>query len=132
MGEGVNLLYLRSAYPTAAGATVAGTATQGTVPAEAQIAGQALASPAEQEISNAINIGNLGNPVVGLLVFGGMTVGIMYAMRAAGEGAEFANIKASAGNILIISLVSIGGIPLWKMIATKIKIPGFSSWVLAV
>jgi hypothetical protein len=56
----------------------------------------------------------------------------MWVAHRFGEAGEFSNIKASAYNVLLISLVAVAGIPVWKFMFTRFRVPGVSEWVLSV
>lgn len=122
----VNMLYGRQIYPTLGGETAGDLATGPFAPrAEAQ-ARQAT------EVDAALTIGGQTNPLMGLAVFGALVVGVMLLAQHLGEGEDFRNIRASAYNVLVISLVAVAGIPVWKFLFTRVKVPGVSAWVLSV
>jgi hypothetical protein len=62
--------------------------------------------------ANAVPSGNL---FVGLAVFIVLLLAIMFTAHRVGDEGEFSNIKATAYNCLLISLVALAGIPIWKM-----------------
>jgi len=118
----VNYLYGRNIYPTLGGETAGDLATGplGLVRSRAETAqAPAPAGPAP-------------NVLTGLLVFAVLTAAIMWVAHRFGEAGEFSNIKASAYNVLLISLVAVAGIPVWKFLFTRFRVPGVSEWVLSV
>ena len=86
----------------------------------------------DDQVRRALTIGGQASPLIGLLVFGGLTVGIMLIANNVGEAGEFSNLRASAYNIALISLIATAGIPLWKFVFTKWPVAGVSTWVQAV
>lgn len=125
----VNMLYARQIYPTLGGETAGDLATGPFAPrAEAQTA----ATTGHPDVDAALTIGGQASPLMGLVVFGGMVVGIMLLAQHLGEGEEFRNVKATAYNALVISLLAVAGIPVWKFVFTRVKVPGVSTWVLSV
>lgn len=88
-------------------------------------------NPNDMHVQEALQIGGQASPLMGLVVFVLMIVALTYIFgRYGGEGA-FSNIKGSAYNVLLISLVAVAGIPVWKYAFTRIKVPGVSTWVLS-
>lgn len=122
-----------SIYP-GSGASIAASATgsgkrllsvsgSGSNAAAASAAGAGVAFPA-------------GNIVVGLIVFVALTAIVMFAVHKWGEG-EMSNIRASAYNILIISLIAAVGLPVikigvWKLADVGVPLADHAAtWVLA-
>jgi hypothetical protein len=91
-----------------------------------------MSAKAEPVQAAAASIGGQANPLIGLLVFGGLTAGVMLAAHKVGEPRGFKNIQASAYNILVVSLIAVVGIPVWKYLLTRFPVPGVSTWVQAV
>lgn len=117
----------RNVYPTFGGPSLGDIATGdsiGPFPAEIET-GQA-------EVDAALAVGGQASPLMGALVFLLLIVATMWVMHRFGRDGEFANIKASAYNALIISWIAILGIPIWKALFTRVKVPGISTWVHAV
>ena len=62
------------------------------------------------------NTGPAPNFFVGLIVFAVFLLVIMWVMHRFGpDDGEFKTIRASAYNVLLISLVAVVGIPVWKI-----------------
>ena len=68
------------------------------------------------------------------LVFVGLLVLLMYAAKhgSGGEGKEFASLRPSAYNVLVVALAAIVGIPILKFGFAKVPIPAVQAWVSAV
>ncbi len=123
---GINTIGSGSVYPLYGPQTDFGF-SDGAAPSDSVNGG-----PGDQEVAQAVSIGGTASPGIGLLVFGGLAVGVMAIAHHVGNDGEFANIKLTALNILVISLVAVAGIPVWKALFTKLKVPGVSTWVLSV
>ncbi len=82
-------------------------------------------------IENALNIGASGSPVVWWGALAVMLVALMYGAQKLGTDGEFGNLKLSAYNIFTISLASIIGINLFKLLFTKFPIPGLTTVVMS-
>lgn len=61
-----------------------------------------------------------------------LLLGLMYGARRLGEASEYANLKLSAYNVIIISLAAIVGISFWKVVFSKVEVPGLSDIVMGV
>ena len=126
----IDYLSLRNIYPTAQRETVANVATgPGAITAEAITT---VPAAAEGEVGQALLIGGQANPLVGLAVFAGMVIMAMLIGQHLGDAEEFRNLRLSAYNVVVTSLIAVAGIPLWKAIFTRVKLPGVSTWVLSV
>jgi hypothetical protein len=78
-----------------------------------------------------------GNLAAGLLVFVVLTALVMFVVHKwGGESKDFSNVRASAYNIFVISLIAVVGIPVIKVGAWKLAdmgVPGFdhvATWAL--
>jgi hypothetical protein len=70
----------------------------------------------QQGSASASNAPPQGNIFHGLLIFAALLAIIMFVVhRFGGDSDDFSNVRASAYNILIISLISLAGIPLWRL-----------------
>lgn len=76
--------------------------------------------------------GIFGQPLTWWLVFAVMLIGLMFVAKRAGQGAEFGNIKASVYNIAVITLAAAVGIGFLKVIAGKVNLPGFTTYIQAL
>jgi hypothetical protein len=79
-----------------------------------------------------------GNLVIGMVVFVVLIVVLMFVVHKwGGESGDFSNIRASAYNVLVISLIAVVGIPvikvgMWKL--ADLGLPGadhLATWALA-
>jgi len=123
----INVLPGRNVYPTYGGPSLGDIATGadvGPYPAEIEVGGG--------ELDQALMIGGQASPVMGLVVFAALLLLIGFIAHRFGEAGAFSNIKTNAYNVIFISLVAVAGIPLWKFLFTKVKVPGVSSWVHSV
>lgn len=84
------------------------------------------------EISKAAAVGAQGNPIVALLAFAAMLVLLMWGAHKVGSDEDFKNIRMSFFNVFVIGWAAILGIWGWKIVFTRIKVPGFSTIVLGV
>lgn len=127
--SGVNSLKLRSAYPRAAGLT---TGEVGTSTASPSAPNSPRANVAGNEVMRAAQVGVTGSPLLALAVMTIMLFALMFiAKRIGSEGATFASIKLSIYNIFVITLAAIIGLNFFKLVFTKLKVPGVSAAVLA-
>jgi hypothetical protein len=84
------------------------------------------------QVDRALAVGGQASPLAGLLVFAALVAAIMLVAQRVGGPEEFRNIRASAYNVLLISLIAVAGIPVWKFLFTRFPVPGVSAWVHAV
>jgi hypothetical protein len=80
------------------------------------------------QIQVAAAVGGSGNPLLawGLLIV--LLFALMFvAKRVGSEQSEFASIKMSFYNVLVISLAAVIGINFFKLIFTKFPVPGVST-----
>lgn len=113
----VNVVYGRNVYPSLGGESVADLATGPW--------GVVAATPARQEAQQAqaaVQIGGL-NPLTGLLVFGALVAVVMWAAQRLGEPEDFRNLRASAYNVLLISLIALAGLPVMKTLVQVLPLP---------
>ena len=131
--SGVNSIAGRSIYPTFGGPTLGTESSAGTAnPVVTSGSGSAKAARAPSEAQIAAYVGAQGSPLIWFGVMVILLLGLMFmAKRIGGEAREFASIKASFYNVLVISLAAIIGINFFKMVFTKVKVPGLSTLILA-
>lgn len=113
----VNVVYGRNIYPSLGGESVADLATGPW--------GVVAATPARQEAQQAqaaVTVGGL-TPLTGLLVFGALVVVVMLLAQRVGEPEEFRNLRASAYNVLLISLIALAGLPVLKTVIQLLPVP---------
>lgn len=123
----VNTIFAKDAYPTAPGATL-GTFFKD-MPG---ITGEQAQERTDTHVQQALEIGGQASPLVGLAVFLVLIILVYMLAKQFGEDGDFSNIKATAYNSIFISLVAVAGIPIWKTIFTRFKVPGLSTYVLSV
>ncbi len=115
----------RDVYPTAVGPTTGQIAT-GATP------GTAGAAPVVNDpVSSAAQIGGTGNPVIAGIIFFGLIFGLMFLAKRLGTDEDFKSLKPSIYNVVTIALAATAGMPLLKFAATKVPVPGLSTWILA-
>jgi hypothetical protein len=115
----------------ASGPSVAAAAT-GYGRRQIQVVGGSSAVPgAAQGVAPA------GNFAIGLVVFVFLLLVIMWVAHRYGEDGEFANLKATAYNVLFIAFVAMAGIPVFKVFFTWLAQRGVplanhvAAWALA-
>lgn len=128
MSNGINTTPVRSFYPSFGGPSMGETATP--IPAKTD---PTNAAP-QGEVAQAAAVGATGSPLLWWVALLVMLVGLMFLVKfIGGEQAksDFANIKPSVYNVLIIGLASIVGINFFKVVFTRFKVPGLSTIVLS-
>jgi hypothetical protein len=146
---------VRTVYPTAGGYTLGGWDTSkalsyannllgGSAGAQArQTSGGGAAASQASQVSGASADGTPQGQAGGTTIFGGSAVIAVVTLAAllaviwwlahrTGKENEFANIRASAFNILIITLMAIVGIVVLKVIFSHLNVPGLSTVLKAV
>jgi hypothetical protein len=125
----INYLPSRNIYPTSGRQSLGQVAT-GFDPGPNP---ETLATGGGGEVEAALTVGGQATPLVGFGVFLILVVATMFLAQKAGAGdGQFANIKATAYNAVIVGWLAILTIPLWKFLFTKLKVPGVSTWVHSV
>lgn len=84
------------------------------------------------EVEQAFQVGASGNPLMWLLALAALLWLLMWGARKLGTDSDFSNIKMTFYNVLTVSLMAIIGIPIFKAVFTKFKVPGLSAVVLSV
>lgn len=127
----VNSINLRNMYPTALGTTTSQSGSTTSQQRQSDMIpngqAQAVATPVDQ----AVMIGGQGSAVIAGIVFLALLVGLMFFAKWLGNSSDFAGIRPSAYNVLVISLAAVVGLPIWKYLFTRFPVPGLSTWVLA-
>lgn len=85
----------------------------------------------QTEVAQAAVVGSMGNPLVWWLSIVIMLFLLMFIAKRFGSDGEFASIKLSVYNIIVIALAAIIGINFFKMVFTRFKVPGLSTLVLS-
>ena len=132
----VNTINARNIYPTAPGASLG---VQGSA-MSAYGYGAPQGGPMQNDNSSsgsstvdyAAAVGLTGRPLNWWLVMFVMLILLMWGSKKLGTDGDFGNIKLSAYNVLTIGLASIIGISFFKMLFTKIPVPGLTTLVMAV
>lgn len=122
----VNTVNLRNVYPGAAGDSLGVQGSAGSNAGDGPTSGH----PA---VDYAAAVGMTGRPLNWWVMMLVLLVFLMWGSRKLGTNdGDFANIRLSAYNVLTIGLASIIGISFFKMVFTKVPVPGLTSLVLAV
>jgi len=128
----INFTSARSVYPTmrggstasAAGAMTANTNTMTTDPATGQAA-PTTAAGAGPLVQSKRTVWWW----VGMLA---LFAGLVFAARKAGGAEDFRNIRPTAYNFTTITITSVLGIVMLKVLASKFRVPGASDIIMAV
>jgi hypothetical protein len=131
MSRFANSMGLRNIYPTAPGLTDAAAATGGGMVAMPMGAAAGAAAPTT-EAEMAAAVGALGKPISWWFVLLAAIFGSGYLVKRYAGGADFANIKITPFNCFMIGWIALLGIAFWKVVFTRVKVPGLSSLVLSV
>jgi hypothetical protein len=87
----------------------------------------------QSEPTKAAAVGALGNPLAWWLAMAFLLFALMFiAKRWGSEASEFASIKLSVYNIVVITMAAIIGISFGKMALARWKVPGLTTVMLAV
>jgi hypothetical protein len=139
---GVNDVYVRGIYPTAAGPTL-GMAGGSLTPYDGDPTGMMFSAPIQADGSVTMGGatqadgapatgGIIGQPLSWWFVLVLLLVGLMYGAKKLGAGEEFKNLKLSVYNVVVISIASVVGIGFFKVLFNKFKVPGLTGFVNAV
>ena len=124
---GVNNLTMRSVYPTAPGSSLGSAGSSSTPPVQGSVNPGSGKNPPSQ-VATAAMVGASGNPLLAWVMLIVLLFALMFiAKRVGSEASEFASIKMSFYNVVVISLAAVIGINFFKMIFTKFPIPGVST-----
>lgn len=118
----------RNVYPDFPGGTLGTTSTS---PSSQGPAVSAPASDAAQAAEAGAARGGPG-PLAFWFMFLLLLLGLFYVAQRVGESSEFANLKATAYNVLMVGLIAVVAIPPLKLAASKLPIPALRDYVLAV
>lgn len=125
----INTTPIRSFYPAFGGPTlgeVGSAAAQTDAVAPSNTA-------AASEPAKAASVGALGNPLTWWATLVVLLFALMFfAKRFGSEASDFASIKLSVYNIIVITFAAVIGITFFKALFTRFKVPGLSTVVLAV
>lgn len=128
-----NEVTVRSVYGNATGSTLGQVAS---AMSAASLGGTYSQSPTSADVPTqgaaAPSGGPMGSPVVWLVILALLLVGFRFLAGKGGEGAQFANLKVTIWNVVLISLVAIVGIVFFKIVFSKVNVPGLSPLVQAV
>ena len=98
--------------------------------------GQTTATQATVGGEEAQMMTDAGNPLnwwLGVVVlFIALIMGARYLTPGESFGSEFKQIKPSVYNILIITLAVAIGLPLLKIVAAKVPMPGLRNYILSI
>ncbi len=88
---------------------------------------------AKGEVAQAAAVGSMGNPLIWFVTFLVLLFALMFiAKRFGSEASEFASIKLSFYNLVVIAFAAMIGINLFKMVFNRFKVPGLTTFVNAV
>lgn len=122
-----NTFRARNIYPSATGRTESQIAT-----GPGGFAVNTAAVPSEaSEVDQATAVGLSGNVAIAGLVLFALLFGLMFLAKRLGTDDDFKSLKPSLYNVVTIGLAAAVGLPIWKFLFTKLKVPGVSAWVLA-
>lgn len=124
-----NVFTARGVYPSATGQTVATLATGPGAPSVAQKAD--VGGSGGSEVEQAAAVGMQGNLAIAGLVLFALLFGLMFLAKRLGTDDDFKSLKPSFYNVITVSLAAAVGLPIWKFVFTKLKVPGVSAWILA-
>lgn len=131
-GLNINGTTVRDVYPNAPGATTASLAAAQTVDSNQ---GSDMPSAEAGAVRPALNAmagrGIMGQPLTWWAIIAAMLFALMYAAKRTGQASEFGNIKLSAYNILTITMAAMIGMALFKVLFTRVRVPGLSDFVMA-
>lgn len=127
----INTTPARTFYPSFGGPTLG---QVGSAAVMSEEVAPINSNPAKQsEVQQAATVGALGNPLAWWLTMAFLLFALMFvAKRWGSEASEFASIKLSVYNLIVISLAAIIGITFGKAALTRFKVPGLSTVMLAV
>lgn len=118
----------RNVYPTAPGGTLGSAAGGASLVTTGPTAGADVPAGA----SDSAPRGVFGQPLAWWATLIVLFIALGYVGRKAGNESEFANLKLSAYNVLMITLAAIIGIVGLKALTAKLPIPGLSTVIAAV
>lgn len=130
-----NSVAARNVYGAAPGATISQIASAMTPDslsgANFSEAPQSADVPMQGTESSGGGGGTMGSPVVWLVVIVLLLIGFRFLAQKGGEGAQFANLKVTVWNVILITLVAVVGITFMKVVFAKIPVPGLTQLVHA-
>lgn len=120
-------VFVRNVYGSAPGETLGTTSSaDSSGPGGAPVA-------AEAARESAANAGVGGNPLATWAALIVLLLGLFYLANRVGSSDDFANLKASAYNVLVVGLIAIVAIPPIKLAASMLPLPAaVKQYVLAV
>lgn len=128
-----NVVPLRNVYGNASGSTLG---QVGAAMSPASLNGTYSANPDSSDNpmqgADSAPVGAFAQPLTWLIVLALLLVGFRFIASKGGDGAQFANIKVTVWNVVLISLAAILGIAFFKVVFSKINVPGLTPLVQAV
>lgn len=128
----VNYVPASNVYPRAAGRSLG---AQSGAPGAQRFSGGGVVSnlaPADAAVTSGASIAGMsitGHPLAWWLAIAALFIGFVVIGRKTGEAGSFSNVRFNAYNITGITLASILGITLLKVVTTKWHIAGLSEVV---
>lgn len=124
----INFTPARNVYPTAQGGTTA-QAAAAMSPATTTVA--QTDDGAAGAVQTPVSVTFSGRSVWWWLGLLGFLAAMVYIARKAGGDEDFKNIRPTVYNFMTITLTSIVGIVMLKVLAARFRIPGASDVILA-
>lgn len=129
-GDVNNEVNVRNVYPAAGGPSI-GQRGSAMTPYAAGGAQGAAGSEEAPGVAPAPG-GVLGQPLTWWVVLVVLLVGLMFAAKRAGQGTDFGNIRLSFYNILTITLAAAVGIGFLKVVFSRFRVPGLTTYIQAL
>lgn len=121
-------VFVRNVYGSAPGETLGTTSS-----ADSSGRGSGAPVAAEAARESAANAGIGGNPLATWAALIVLLLGLFYLATRVGSSDDFANLKASAYNVLVVGLIAIVAIPPIKLAVSMLPVPAaVKQYVLAV
>ena len=125
-----NVSTVRGVYGGAPGATVA---QNGSAMTPNTLSGTFSEAPnaSPEAGASAPSGGTFSSPVVWLVILALLLVGFRFLASKGGEGANFANVRVTIWNVILITLIAVVGLATAKVVFAKVNIPGLTQLVHA-
>ena len=130
-----NTVPVRNVYGAATGSTLGQVSAPMSPASLSGTYSQAPASsdnPTQGEPAASNGGGALAQPLTWLVILALLLVGFKFLSHKAGDGGQFANLKVTIWNVVLIALAATVGIAFFKVVFGRIRVPGLSDLVAAV
>jgi len=139
-GGSIDTIPARNVYPTAPGPSLGAQAdgmspfnhTGRRYPDMSMTVGGGTATEVDAAEDDSRHDGLFGKPAGWWITLAALLVGLMFAARKLGQESEYANLRLSTYNIVIISLAAIVGISFAQAVLSRFPVPGLTDLVRAV